>query len=65
MVSDLSLKKKKICQFVIGLTFLGISSGERKEKWLTWCGPYQKTKDESDDKLREAHFNVEINLATK
>ena len=30
---------------------------------MVWA--YQKTKDKSDDKPREAHFNVEINLATK
>ena len=56
---ELSLKKKKICQFVIGVTFMGISSGKGKEKWLIWR-PYQKTKDEFDDKPREAYLRISI-----
>ena len=43
-----------------GLTFMGILTGKGKEKWLIWCGPYQKTKDESDDKPREAYLRISI-----
>ena len=45
---------------MIGVTFMGISSGKGKEKWLIWGEPYQKTKDESDDKPQEAYLRISI-----
>ena len=57
-MSELSLKKKlSVCDW---FDFYGGIIKKRKEKWLIWCGPYQKTKDEPDDKPREAYLRISI-----